>query len=150
MPIYEYKGQQYNIATDDRAAAKAKILKYLGERAPEPEAEKPSAKPTAPEPRPDLGSPMGSGFEESLSAPKEQKTYIGSVFDTIPFPETKISPEEAARLSNRAYAERTTQMPRKAPPVMQATPEEQLNRSTGQSALDTTIGLLQGAVGLPR
>jgi hypothetical protein len=115
-----------------------------------PEAEKPSAKPPANEPRPDLGSPMGSGFEESLSAPKEQKIYTGSVFDTIPFPETKISPEEAARLSNRAYAERTTQMPRKAPPVMQATPEEQLNRSTGQSALDTTIGLLQGVVGFPK
>ena len=117
-----------------------------------PEAEKPSAKPTAPEPRPDLGSPMGSGFEETtgLPAPKEQKIYTGSVFDTEPFPEARISPAEAARLSHRFYAERTTQMPRKAPPVMQATPEELLNRSTGQTALDTTIGLLQGAVGVPK
>ena len=29
MPIYEYQGQQYDIATEDRAAAKAKILNYL-------------------------------------------------------------------------------------------------------------------------
>ena len=29
MPIYEYQGQQYDIATDDAAAAKAKILGYL-------------------------------------------------------------------------------------------------------------------------
>jgi hypothetical protein len=95
---------------------------------------------------------MGSGFEETtgLPAPKEQKIYTGSVFDTEPFPEARISPAEAARLSHRFYAERTTQMPRKAPPVMQATPEELLNRTTGQTALDTTIGLLQGAVGVPK
>lgn len=30
MPIYEYQGQQYDIATDDPAAAKAKILNYIG------------------------------------------------------------------------------------------------------------------------
>ena len=29
MPIYEYQGQQYDNATDDAAAAKAKILGYL-------------------------------------------------------------------------------------------------------------------------
>ena len=35
MPIYEYKGQQYDIATTDHAEAKAKILKYLdGQGAP--------------------------------------------------------------------------------------------------------------------
>jgi hypothetical protein len=33
MPIYEYKGQQYDIATDDAAAAKAKILGYLDKQA---------------------------------------------------------------------------------------------------------------------
>jgi hypothetical protein len=30
MPIYEYKGQQYDISTDDPALAKQKILKHLG------------------------------------------------------------------------------------------------------------------------
>lgn len=32
MPIYEYKGQQYDIETDDAAAAKGKILGYLGKQ----------------------------------------------------------------------------------------------------------------------
>ena len=36
MPIYEYQGQQYDIATDDHAAAKAKILNYLeAQKAPQ-------------------------------------------------------------------------------------------------------------------
>jgi len=46
MPIYEYKGQQYDIATDDAAAAKAKILGYLGTQGapaqPAPEQPKPA------------------------------------------------------------------------------------------------------------
>ena len=42
MPIYEYRGQQYDIATDDPTAAKAKILKHLGvQEAPAP-AQKPA------------------------------------------------------------------------------------------------------------
>ena len=96
MPIYEYKGQQYDIATDDPTAAKAKILKHLGEETP---AEKPAAKPTAAttapasEPRPDLGSPMGSGFEETVAAAATPETSIAgtpvkakakSVFERVP------------------------------------------------------------------
>ena len=62
MPIYEYKGQQYDIATDDPAAAKAKILGYLG------------AQEQAPAPKPtqaastgdfDFGSPMGTVQKKS-------------------------------------------------------------------------------------
>lgn len=34
MPIYEYQGQQYDIATEDQAEAKNKILTYLGQAAP--------------------------------------------------------------------------------------------------------------------
>ena len=33
MPIYEYKGQQYDIATEDHAEAKSKILSYLEKQA---------------------------------------------------------------------------------------------------------------------
>ena len=47
MPIYEYQGQQYDIATDDPAAAKAKILGYLGTQ----EAPKPAPTPLAPKPK---------------------------------------------------------------------------------------------------
>lgn len=35
MPIYEYKGQQYEMSETDPAAAKAKILSYLGESTPQ-------------------------------------------------------------------------------------------------------------------
>ena len=34
MPVYEYKGQFYELAETDPAAAKAKILSHLGEQAP--------------------------------------------------------------------------------------------------------------------
>lgn len=39
MPIYEYKGQQYDISTDDPAEAKQKILKHLGVAVATPPAE---------------------------------------------------------------------------------------------------------------
>jgi hypothetical protein len=79
---------------------------------------------------------------------RERKTYTGSVFDTQPF-EPKLDPAEANRLSRRAYAEATTKPPRRTQYV-QATPKEQLERTAGQAALDTTIGLMQGAVGVPK
>jgi hypothetical protein len=51
MPIYEYRGQQYDIATDDPTAAKAKILKHLGaQEAPAPAPAQRSALAPAPEP----------------------------------------------------------------------------------------------------
>jgi hypothetical protein len=79
---------------------------------------------------------------------KERKTYTGSVFDTQPF-EPKFDPAEANRLSRRAYAEASTKPPRRTQYV-QATPKEQLERTARQTALDTTIGVLQGAVGVPK
>ena len=36
MPVYEYQGQQYDIPDTDPELAKAKILSYLGEKAPAP------------------------------------------------------------------------------------------------------------------
>jgi hypothetical protein len=36
MPVYEYQGQQYDIPDTDPELAKAKILSYLGEKAPTP------------------------------------------------------------------------------------------------------------------
>ena len=69
MPLYEYQGQQYDIATDDPSAAKAKILSYLGTQVPAP-ASKPTAKPTqaALSGDFDFGSPMGTGSEEIMAA----------------------------------------------------------------------------------
>jgi hypothetical protein len=44
MPIYEYQGQQYDIATEDPAAAKAKILKYIGAQGEAKDVDKPQVK----------------------------------------------------------------------------------------------------------
>ena len=44
MPIYEYQGQQYDIATEDPAAAKAKILKYIGAQGEAKGVDKPQVK----------------------------------------------------------------------------------------------------------
>jgi hypothetical protein len=94
----------------------------------------------------DFGAAMAADIAPAETS--EKKVYTGSVFDTQPF-DPKITPAEADRLSRRAYAEATTKPPRRTQYV-QATPEEQLKRTTGQAALDTTIGLLQGAVGIPK
>lgn len=69
MPIYEYKGQQYDIATDDPALAKSKILKHLGtqEEAPAPT---PAPKPESTASSFDFGNPMGTGSEEIMAAAK--------------------------------------------------------------------------------
>jgi len=108
----------------------------------------PTAKPAAAEAEYDFGSPMGSGAEEIMAAAQPRKVYTGSVFDTQPF-DPKFDPAEADRLSRRAYAEATTK-PARRTQYVQATPKEQLERTTGQAALDTTIGLLQGAVAIPK
>lgn len=47
MPIYQYKGQQYNIATDDPVLAKQKILNHLGiQETAAPKAAVPTPTPT--------------------------------------------------------------------------------------------------------
>lgn len=120
------------------------VKNLLAEGAP-----KAAPKAAEPEAKYDFGSPMGTGAEEIIAQPNApRKTYTGSVFDTQPF-EPKFDPAEADRLSRRDYAEATTKPPRRTQYV-QATPKEQLERTAGQAALDTTIGLLQGAVAVPK
>ena len=98
--------------------------------------------------------PVGYDFGAAMAADiapvetPEKKVYTGSVFDTQPF-EPKITPAEADRLSRRAYAEATTKLPSRTQ-YARATPQEQLGRTTGQAALDTTIGVLQGAAAFPK
>jgi hypothetical protein len=71
MPIYEYQGQQYDIATEDHAEAKAKILSYL---------DKQSAPKTPASTEPDLASnPMGEDFGSAIMAeagPKKGKSIF--------------------------------------------------------------------------
>ena len=70
MPIYEYKGQTYEMATTDHAEAKARILKYLGESAaPAPTetaaaAPAPAAQPT--EEVPGVVDPMGGMLPSAI------------------------------------------------------------------------------------
>lgn len=78
----------------------------------------------------------------------ERKVYTGSVFDTQPF-DPEFNAKEAERLSRREYAERQQAKPRRTQ-FIQATPKEQLERTFGQAAADTAIGLLQGAAGIPK
>lgn len=96
MPIYEYQGQQYDIATNDPAAAKAKILNYLGTQAPAP-AQKTA--PVASKPTQtasddfDFGSPMGTGAEEIMAAAK-------------PAPTKPVATKEAAPAKREPYKNR--------------------------------------------
>ena len=123
------------------------VQNLLAEGKPAP-APKAAPKPTQ------AAEPVGYDFGAAMAADiapveaTEKKVYTGSVFDTQPF-DPKITPAEADRLSRRAYAEATTKPPRRTQYV-QATPQEQLGRTTGQAALDTTIGVLQGAAAFPK
>jgi len=99
MPIYEYKGQQYDVATDDVAAAKSKILGYL-EKQSAPAEEKPAPAKAAPiatmggDPMGgDLGSEiMGaatpsetSGTGEAVN-PKGKSVFERTALKNIPAP----------------------------------------------------------------
>jgi GNAT superfamily N-acetyltransferase len=87
-------------------------------------------------------------FINEPKKPEPKKVFTGSVFDTQPF-EPPFDPAEAARLSRRAYAEETTR-PQRRVQEMRATPEDQLKRSAVRAAGDTAIGVLQGAVAIPK
>jgi hypothetical protein len=75
MPIYEYQGKHYDLAIDDPAAAKAKILDYLGTQG----ASKPApVAPVAPRPAQlglsnefDFSPPMGVDAEPAPVVGKE-------------------------------------------------------------------------------
>lgn len=70
MPIYEYKGQQYDIATDDAAAAKAKILNYLGtQKAPTPTPAPAQGERTLGEAVTDVAAPFVSGAGKLIQFP---------------------------------------------------------------------------------
>lgn len=80
MPIYEYKGQQYDIATTDHAEAKAKILGYLEKQgatpAPAPEPQEAPAQQVAPTPAPVTKGKSGSVLE-GQQIPVEQEVRMG-------------------------------------------------------------------------
>lgn len=90
----------------------------------------------------DFGSPMGTGAEEIMAqANKPKKVYTGSVFDTQPFnppANPPFNPVEAQAVPERRVQE------------MRATPKSVFERSALKAAGDTTIGILQGMVSIPK
>jgi len=72
MPIYEYQGKQYEIATDDPSAAKAKILSYLGAQEAPPT---PAAAPAAVASKPAPSIPV----VEKVSEPPKRAPYKNRV-----------------------------------------------------------------------
>lgn len=67
MPVYEYKGQQYDISDTDPAVAKAKIQAYLGETTAPAQAEQKPV--TATERMVGLGSPIASFVSGAVVKP---------------------------------------------------------------------------------
>lgn len=112
MPVYQYKGQFYDLADTDPFIAKAKIQRHLGESAI------PQQTQAVVPPEPDMGAadPFMTGIASALSAepgavtqPRPagyqsvlEKYNIERAGKPIPF-----TPEEGAALSNLANIQRT-------------------------------------------
>lgn len=94
-------------------------------------------------------SAAATAMEGAPSEAPPPKQYTGSVFDTVDItklPEPQFDPREAERLSRRDYAQRKPARTQ----YLEPTPEDQITRSAAQSVVDTTIGILQGAVAIPK
>lgn len=111
-----------------------------------------AAKPTAEEPAPAVEQPMGEGLGAAImaqAAPRSEKTFTGSVFDTQPF-NPPFDPAEAERLSRRDYAERSAKLPVRPLPgaTIGPAPESAFrDRTLTEKAVDTYAGALQGGAG---
>jgi len=161
MPIYEYQGKQYDIATDDPSAAKTKILSYLGtQEAPPAQALAP--KPTQPAASADFdfGSPMGTGSEEIMAA-AQAKPSVPPVKSVLTGREVEYDEEALNRASRRKYveqgvkeAERLTAVGKQKLDIKKAGRErlrqEAANENYGflDFAADSGIDLTKGVVGL--
>ena len=103
MPIYEYKGLHYDIDTDDAAAAKAKILGFLGSQgqpapAPAPVAPAPVAAP-APAPAPELDAETQKLARLAANPPAAQNINpaLRPTQQVAPTPATPIAQKPAAQ-----------------------------------------------------
>jgi len=124
MPIYEYQGQQYDIATEDHAAAKAKILSYLETKPPLFFAPKPAERPLAP------------------TMPPEPEAGIASLPQVTKPPET--APAESKYLTAAKYLAEVEARKQESPD--RSVSDAVLD--SGITLLKGTIGLPEAFVGL--
>lgn len=89
MPIYEYKGQQYDIATDDHAVAKEKILSHLSGQ------NKPAAAPAAApaEPNAQAGLLAGTTMPPQEGEYFPEKSVVGYGKDITAPPDVSQTPK---------------------------------------------------------
>ena len=124
MPIYEYRGQQYDIATEDPAAAKAKILSYLETKPPLFFPTKPAERPFAP------------------SMPAEPEAGIAGLPQAVKPPEA--APEESRALTAEKYLAEVEARKQESPD--RSVSDAVLD--SGITLLKGTIGLPEAFVGL--
>lgn len=86
MPIYEYQGQQYEMAEEDPLKAKSKILNYLKQSAPK----EPPKERTYGEATQDIGASLISGFGGLAALPSQLGRLAGMEGD-LPLEETSKS-----------------------------------------------------------
>ena len=129
MPIYEYKGQQYDIATDDHAVAKEKILSHLSGQ------NKPAAAPAAApaEPNAQAGLLAGTTMPPQEGEYFPEKSVVGYGKDITAPPDVSQTPK--MDVSKAPSAEET------AARQFGITPE----MSEAEKALRTGKSILYGA-----
>jgi len=99
MPIYEYKGQQYDVSTDDVAEAKAKIIGFLGKQGAA-EAAQPAPAPAQNTPAPDFSGGMDTGASEIMAAAGKPRSVLEGKQMPVPEQEVRmgVNPEFIAKL----------------------------------------------------
>jgi len=129
MPIYEYKGQQYDITTEDPAEAKAKILGFL-EKQPLPPAPK----------VPDFaGNPALSPQEQVYATATPSSAGIRGLLTkpfTTPQAEPILSPEDRVMgaIGAPSTEPRVATQPKEARPPSEARPMEELGKGVESAA----------------
>ena len=92
MPIYEYQGQQYDIETEDQAAAKNKILAYLGQSTPVAPVASAAGAPSPLAPPAPIAPP--APVPEVKAEPKPYTSRIDALDDAVNLLEEGVDKEE--------------------------------------------------------
>ena len=140
MPIYEYKGQQYDITTEDPAEAKAKILGFIEKQPP------------APAPRvPDFAgnaamSPQEQVYATATPSSAGIRGLLAKPFQT-PQAEPILSPEDQVMgaIGAPSTEPRVALQPKKPRPPSEARPMEELGKGVESAAKIALPSMLEQA-----